>query len=95
LTGLEQGNVVIVYGGRVPPPGLRALAESVMAGPFTPALAASGGAVILARRPGTSGLIGLAWTHMVSVSAPNDPLLRQFALYWLGRGAPGKRLPSS
>jgi hypothetical protein len=96
LTALEQGNVVIVYGTRMPPAGLRTLADSIMAGPFTPALATSGGAVILARRPGTSGLIGLAWAHMVPVSAPNDPLLRQFAQYWLGRGAPGKRsLPSS
>jgi hypothetical protein len=96
LTALEQGNVVIVYGTRSPPPGLRALAESVMAGPFSPSLASTGGAVILARRPGTSGLVGLAWAHMVQVDSPAEPLLRQFAQFWLGRGAPRARtLPSS
>jgi hypothetical protein len=46
--------------------------------------------VILARQPGTVGLIGLAWAHMVRVSAQNDSLLRSFAQYWLDRGAPGR-----
>jgi hypothetical protein len=89
LGALEVGNVVIVYGTRSAPAGLAELARSV-AGPFTPALAAAGQAVILDRRPGTRGLIGLAWTHMVRVSAPNDPLLREFAEQLLGRGAPGR-----
>ncbi len=88
LQSLEAGDVVIMYGGRNPPPGLRRLARTVT-GPFTPALAAAGQAVILARRPGTAGLLGLAWAHMVHVSAPTDSLLRQFADYWLGRGASG------
>ena len=87
LEALALGDVVIVYGQREPPPGLGALARSV-AGPFTPVLAATGHAVILAHAPGTPGLIGLAWTHMVRVSAANDPLLRQFTQFWLGRGAP-------
>jgi hypothetical protein len=68
-------------------PGLPTLAREV-AGPFTPALAASGQAVILARRPGTAGLIGLAWAHMLRVSTPEEPPLRQFLQFWLGRGAP-------
>ena len=87
LQALALGNVVIEYGSSSPPNGLQALARAVSA-PFSPALAASGQAVILARRPGTPGLIGLSWTHMLQVSAVNDPLLRQFAQYWLGRGAP-------
>ena len=74
LEALEQGNVVLMYGTRTPPPGLQSLAREV-AGPFTPALAAAGQAVILARRPGTAGLIGLAWTHMVRVGLSDDPLL--------------------
>jgi hypothetical protein len=86
LQALEEGNVVFVYGGRLPPPGLTALARAI-AGRFTPALARSGQAVILDRRPGTVGLIGLAWTRVVHVSAPDDSLLRQFAEVWLGRGA--------
>ncbi len=99
LTALSLGNVVIEYGGRAPPPGLRALAQSIMAGPFTPGLAATGQAVILARQPGTAGLVGLAWAHMVTVGSPSLPLLRQFAQFWLGRGAAGAgaahTLPSS
>lgn len=89
LQALEVGNVVILYGHRSPPPGLRALAQSVAA-PFTPELARAGQAVILARRRGTVGLIGLAWSRLVRVSAPNDPLLKEFAQVWLGRGAPGR-----
>jgi len=89
LQALEVGDVVIVYGGRTPPAGLRALARDVAA-PFSPALAAAGQAVILAQRPGTAGLVGLAWTRMVHVSAPNDPLLRSFTQAWLARGAPGR-----
>jgi hypothetical protein len=87
LQALEVGDVVIMYGSSKPPPGLRALADSIAA-PFTPALAATGQAVILARRPGTNGLLGLAWTLLVHVRSVNDPQLRSFGLYWLGRGAP-------
>jgi hypothetical protein len=89
LQALEVGDVVIMYGSRTPPPGLRALARNVAA-PFSPALAAAGQAVILARRPGGTGLIGLAWTHMLRVSASNDAPLSTFAQAWLGRGAPGR-----
>jgi hypothetical protein len=87
LEALQSGDVVIMYGTHTPPPGLTNLARSV-AGPFRPALAAAGQSVVLARRPGTTGLIGLAWAHMVHVSSPSDLLLRAFADYWLGRGAP-------
>ncbi|MHB8658980.1 MAG: DUF3105 domain-containing protein [Solirubrobacteraceae bacterium] len=89
LQALETGDVVIFYGGRRPPSGLAELARQITA-PFTPALAAAGQAVIIASRPGTVGLIGVAWTRMVRVSAPGDPLLRQFAQTWLGHGAPGR-----
>jgi hypothetical protein len=87
LTALANGNVLIMYGGRKPPKGLVALQRRIT-GPFSAPLAASGQAIVLARRPGTLGLIALAWAHMVRVSAANDPLLRQFTQYWLGRGAP-------
>lgn len=88
LQALSLGNVVIMYGSNTPPPGLAALAQSV-AGRFSTALVSSGEAVILARRPGISGLVGVAWTHLVQVSSASDPLLKQFAQYWLGRGAAG------
>jgi Protein of unknown function (DUF3105) len=89
LTALEIGDVVLMYGDKRPPPELRALARTVSAGPFTPVLAAAGQAVILARRPGTTGVIALAWTRMLRVKSVSDPALRQFAQQWLGRGAPG------
>lgn len=89
LTALESGNVVFMYGTRKPPTGLRERALK-LAAPFTPSLAAAGQAVILARRPGTIGVLGLAWAHAVSVRDPGDPRLAAFAQYWLGRGAPGR-----
>jgi Protein of unknown function (DUF3105) len=86
LQALALGDVVVFYGTRTPPRDLRALATA-LAAPFTPALAAAGQAVILARRPGTPGLLGLAWTRLVHVRSAVDPQLRSFILYWLGRGA--------
>ncbi len=88
LEALQVGDVVIMYGTSQPPVGLPAFADSI-AGPFTPALAAAGQAVILARRPSLKGLIGLAWTRAIQVSSIQDPLLRSFTSFWLGRGAPG------
>jgi hypothetical protein len=88
LQALQEGNVVILYGTRRPPPGLTGLAQKLAGGPFSPSLAAAGQAVILAHRPGTTGLVGAAWAHLVHVSAPNDSLLQSFVQYWLGRGAP-------
>lgn len=88
LQALQLGNVVIVYGTKQPPPGLAKFA-STAAPPFTSALAATGDAVILARRPGTAGLVALAWTHLLRVNSPSDPQLGQFVSFWLGRGASG------
>jgi hypothetical protein len=90
LEALQLGDVVVMYGTSAPPSGLTSLADS-LAAPFTPALAAAGQAVVLARRPGTSGLVALAWTHMLRVGAAGDPMLRSFIDYWLGRGAPPQR----
>jgi hypothetical protein len=89
LQALEVGDVVIMYGTRSPPPGLRALADSA-ASPFTPSLAAAGQAVVLARQPGTRGLIALAWTRMLRVASAADPNLRAFIQQWLGHGAHGR-----
>ena len=87
LEALQLGNVVIAYGTRTPPAGLTRFTR-LAAPAFTPALAASGDAVILARRPGTMGLVALAWTHLLRVSGPSDQQLGQFVSFWLGRGAP-------
>jgi hypothetical protein len=88
LTALQVGDVVIFYGGSRPPAGLERTVSS-MAPPFTPALAATGDAVILASRPGTTGVLAASWAHLLHVQRPSDPLLRQFVGFWLGRGAPG------
>jgi hypothetical protein len=87
LSALQAGNVVIVYGTRRPPAGLEQFARS-LAPPFSPALAATGNAVILAPRPGTAGVVALAWAHLQRVASASDPALRQFVGFWLGRGAP-------
>ena len=86
LQALEVGDVVIVYGTRDPPPGLLAFADSV-APRFSQALAAAGQAVILVHRPRYPGVAALAWAHLLRVSGPDDPRLRQFVEFWLGRGA--------
>ncbi|MGH2856285.1 MAG: hypothetical protein ACRDMJ_02240, partial [Solirubrobacteraceae bacterium] len=62
-----------------------------VAPPFTPALAAAGGAIVLAYRPGVDGIVALAWTRMLRVSSAQDPALRAFAQFWLGRGDPHAR----
>jgi len=87
LQALEQGNVVLLYGEPRPPEPLRSLARDVNQGAFSPDLAASGQAVILGRRPGTRGVVALAWRHLLRASGPRDPALRAFADAWLGRGA--------
>jgi hypothetical protein len=85
LTVLAAGNVVLFYGTPQPPPALRSLASDE-AGPFDPPLAQTGQAVILAPRPGTSGIVAAAWRHLLRVSSPTDPALRQFVEAWLGVG---------
>jgi hypothetical protein len=87
LGALAAGDVVLLYGAAQPPAGLTTLAQA-LAPSFTPGLAQAGQAVILARRPGTAGVIGLAWAHMIRSSSVLDPRLREFAAFWLGRGAP-------
>jgi Protein of unknown function (DUF3105) len=97
LQALQVGDVVLMYGTRTPPAGLTQLAAR-SAPPFTAALAATGGAVILARRPGTDGVVALAWTHILRADDPADAQLPGFIQYWLGRGAPVSRsavLPKS
>lgn len=88
LQALQTGNVVFMYGTAAAPPGLPSLTHA-LAPPFSAGLAAAGQAVILAHRSGIAGVVGLAWAHLVRVTNPTDPLLRGFADFWLGRGAPG------
>jgi hypothetical protein len=84
---LARGDVVFLYGSPQPPAGLRALAEDVQGGPADPSLVAVGQAVLLARQPGTAGVVALAWSRRLQVRSPADPELRRFAEARLGRGA--------
>lgn len=86
LTALAAGNIVLMYGASHPPPGVKALAASIAA-PFTPALAAAGQAVILARKPAIPGVLALAWRRLLHVRSVSDPQLRSFSLVFLGQGA--------
>jgi Protein of unknown function (DUF3105) len=90
LSALEAGDVVIVYGGARPPADLVRFARKA-APAFSPTLAATGDAVILARRPGTTGVVALAWAHLLRSPSASDPAVREFVGFWLGRGAPGAR----
>jgi Protein of unknown function (DUF3105) len=90
LHGLELGDVALVYAGHEGQEQvLRGLQDDV-SGPFEPALANTGQMVVLDRRPGTKGVIALAWRRMLSVPSVNDPRLRAFADGWLGRGVSGQ-----
>jgi hypothetical protein len=90
LTALAAGDVILMYGTPKPPPGLAALARATTSAPFSPALAQTGQAVILARLPGIDGIEALAWrrilpiTGVTRVTAANDALLKQFIEAWLG-----------
>lgn len=88
LGALRAGNVVLVYGARQPPAPLRRVADDV-AGPYDPALAQAGQAVLLVRRDGARGVVALAWSRALRAASPADPRLRAFADAWLGRGAEG------
>jgi Protein of unknown function (DUF3105) len=88
LHALELGDVVLLYGQARPPAPLVSTQRAV-AGPFSPALAAQGQAVILGRRPGTRGVVAVAWRRLLSAASPTDPRLAHFADYWLGAGVAG------
>lgn len=86
LHALELGNVAFAYDARRPPPELVALRDD-LAGDFDVELAAAGQAVLLVRHPAADGVSALAWNRRLVTADPADPALREFAEYWLGRGA--------
>jgi hypothetical protein len=81
LHALELGNVVILYDGPAP-----TQVQEEVAGPFDAEVARAGQAVILARRDGAGPATALAWRHVYRAADPSDPVLREFAEAWLGRG---------
>jgi hypothetical protein len=83
LEALHLGNVVLTYPTAQPPAALTSLQQDV-SGPFDPAVAAAGQAVILARRPGSKGIVALAWRRELRSDDPAQ--LRAFADAWLAQG---------
>jgi hypothetical protein len=92
LHALELGNVVLAYRARTAPAALRRLQEE-LAGPYEPAVAEAGQAVILARREDAGGVVALAWARLQRAGNATDPALRTFAEHWLGRGYAEARGP--
>jgi Protein of unknown function (DUF3105) len=86
LQALERGNVVVFFDTGRQGRALRRL-QRRLTGPFEPAVAAAGQALVLARRPHTKGVIAAAWRHLLTVRTPADPRLEAFVQYWIGRGA--------
>ena len=79
---LERGNVVLRFSAPADREVLRALADEF--GPES--LADQGQAVLVRRAPGTQGIEALAWQRRLRTNAADDPQLRRFIEYWLGRG---------
>jgi hypothetical protein len=86
LQALERGNVVVFFDSGREGRALRKL-QRQLTGRYDSAVAAVGQALVLARRPGTKGVIAAAWRHLLSVRSPSDPQLIAFAQYWIGRAA--------
>lgn len=84
---LKAGNVVIEHGLPAEGPALRALARDV-GGPSTAALRRAGQAVEVRSSPSAGGVIAYAYQRRLRARDASDPALREFAEYWLGRGAP-------
>ncbi len=65
--------------------GARDLAEEI-AGPPSQALRDAGQAVLVQSGTGRGGIVARAWRRELRAEDPEDPALREFVEYWLGRG---------
>jgi hypothetical protein len=82
---VRPGNVVLLHSDERLTRDLRRLAERI-AGPPDPALTAAGQAVLEQQRPNLSvPVTAVTATRMLEASGPDDPALRAFIEYWLGR----------
>jgi hypothetical protein len=87
---VSRGNVALLYSDERLTRRLRRLAIDI-AGPADPSLVAAGQAVIVRRQPNiTVPVIAVSATRRLNASGPDDPALRGFVEYWLGR-EPGTR----
>ncbi|MEA2221046.1 MAG: hypothetical protein QOJ35_3672 [Solirubrobacteraceae bacterium] len=82
---VARGNVVLLFSDERETTALRALALDT-GGPATPALVAAGQAVVVRRQPGLRvPVVGLTRDRRLDAAGPDDPRLRGFVEYWLGR----------
>lgn len=82
---VDDGNVVLLYGDERLTRRLRALALEVGGPPDGP-LVAAGQAVLVRRRPGLRvPVVAVSASHRLDAGGPDDPVLRPFVEYWLGR----------
>jgi len=82
---VAAGNVVLLHGDERLTSALRELALDT-GGPSTPSLVAAGQAVTVRRQSGLRvPVAGLASDRRVDADGVDDPRLREFIEYWLGR----------
>jgi len=82
---VADGNVALLYSDERLTRRLRELARDI-AGPASAALVAAGQAVIVRRRANLDvPVIAVSATHRLDAGGPDDPALRRFIEYWLGR----------
>jgi hypothetical protein len=85
---LRLGNVVLGYRDAADGPAARAWTLAHGGSP-TPAIVASGQAVIAKGRTQTARYVILAWQRAQPATTLSDPALAAFLDAWLGRGAEG------
>jgi hypothetical protein len=84
---VARGNVVLLYSDERLTATLRDLALDT-GGPATAEVRAAGQAVLVSRQPGLRvPVVGLTTDRRLDASGPDDPRLRAFVEYWLGRDA--------
>jgi hypothetical protein len=82
---VSNGNVALLYSDERLTRRLRALASDI-AGPADASLVAAGQAIIVRRRANLPvPVIAVSETHRLDATGPDDPALRGFIEYWLGR----------
>jgi hypothetical protein len=82
---VARGNVVLLYSDERVTTALRRLARDI-GGPDTPEVQAAGQAVVVMRQPGLRvPVVGLTPHRRLDGRGPDDPRLRAFVEYWLGR----------
>jgi hypothetical protein len=83
---VAEGNVALLYSDERLTRRLRELARDI-AGPADPSLVAAGQAIIVRRRANVGvPVIAVSATRRLDAAGPDDPALRRFIEYWLGRG---------